>query len=396
VRPSSNKKDIPEGPKPAEDPLKLSWQWVATSSRRERCFEGLLLGCAVGEALSVARNRLSKRRALRILGRTPLRYQFAAGRGIPADRTHALLMTVQAMLQSRADHRSFGRHLRKRVSWYRLGTPFRSIFRGFSPTTLSGSRTVSMPRQLAADPLIRAAAISLMIQGNQHANRWIETSTKQSSVDEVAHELAMLVANAIQIAQLSDSSETNITPIAALECLIAETESQRIKDLLIKLRTPLEKNKSIASTAKSFGWIDGVPSGMDAIAIMAIYAWLRHFSRLRLAIEHAVLLGGECSAVAALTGALSGATLGKRAIPPEWLDKLTFFPHDKTWRRNLVSRVKDWPHGVEDIQQANAQPSQLAGQVVRNFVFGCFSALHFLLRIPAHFMPLPPHKVSRT
>ncbi|MFN9417582.1 MAG: ADP-ribosylglycohydrolase family protein [Pirellula sp.] len=394
MRPSSNQKETPNGSMPSEDLLKLSWQWVAASSRRERCFEGLLLGCAVGEALSVARNRLSRRRALRMFGRKPLRYQFAAGSGIPSDRTHALLLTVQAILQSRADHRSFGRHLRKRVSWYRLGTPFRSLIRGFADIR-SSSQIVSMPQQLTADPLIRAAAISLMIQGNQHANRWIETSTKQCSTNEVATELAMLVGNAIQIAQRLDSSESNISPMSALECLIAETESQQLKDQLAKLRPALGKSKSIASTAKSFGWIDGVPSSMDAIAIMAIYAWLRHFSRLRLAIEHAVLLGGECSAVAALTGALSGATLGKRAIPPEWLDKLTFFPHDKSWRRSLMSRVKDWPHGVEDIQQANAQPSQLAGQIARNCVFGCFSALHFLLRIPTYFMPLPPRKMSR-
>jgi len=128
---------------------------------------------------------------------------------------------------------------------------------------------------------------------------------------------------------------------------------------------------------------------------MSIYAWLRHFSRLRLAVEHTVLLGGECCAVAALTGALSGATLGKRAIPSEWLENLTFFPHDKSWRKNLVSRVKDWPHGVEDVQQANAQPSQVTGQIVRNCVFGCFSVLHFLLRIPARLMPLPQRSESR-
>lgn len=394
MRPNSSQNEKPIDPEPGGDPLELSWQWVAASSRRERCFEGMLLGCAVGEALAVARNRLSRRRAFRLLGRTPLRYQFAAGRGIPSDRTHGLLITVQAMLQSRADHRSFGRHLRNRINWYRLGMPFRSLFRAIT-NFQADSEADAMPRELAADPLIRAAAISLMIQGNQHANRWIETSTKQSSLVEIAPELAMLVGNAIQIAQRADPSNLNVTPSAALECLIAETESQRVKNQLIKLRDPLAKNKSLSVTAATFGWIDGIPPKMDAIAIMAIYAWLRHFSRLRLAVEHTVLLGGESCAVAALTGALSGATLGKRAIPSEWLDNLTFFPHDKPWRKNLVSRVKDWPHGVEDIQQANAQPSQVTGQLVRNCVFGCFSALHFLLRIPARFMPLPPRSASR-
>lgn len=394
MRPSSSKNESPDDPKPGGEPLALSWQWVASSSRRERCFEGMLLGCAVGEALAVPRNRLSRRRALRLLGRTPLRYQFAAGRGIPSDRTHALLHTVQAMLQSRADHRSFGRHLRTRVNWYRIASPIRSLANAFS-SFRNGTASVSMPTQLAADPLIRAAAIGLMIQGNQHANRWIETSTKQSTDTDSANELAMLIANSIQVAQKADAVELSLTPSNALECLIAETESQRLKDQLIKLRRPLLEKKSLKFTAALMGWHDGIPASMDAIAIMAIYAWLRHFTRLRLAVERAVLLGGECNAVAALTGALSGATLGKRAIPPEWLDNLTFFPHDKTWRRNLVSRVKDWPHGVEDIQNANSQPSQMAGQMIRNCVFGCFSALHFLMRIPARIMPLPPRSAPR-
>ena len=394
MRPNSSKNETTDDPNPVGDPLELSWQWVAASSRRERCFEGMLMGCAVGEALAVARNRLSRRRAFRLLGRTPLRYQFAAGRGIPADRTHALLITVQAMLQSRADHRSFGRHLWNRVNWYRLGMPFRSLFRVIT-NFQNGDQSDSMPSKLAADPLIRAAAISLMIQGNQHANRWIETSTKQSSMIESAPELAMLIGNAIQIAQRVEPSNLNVTPSAALECLIAEADSQRVKNLLIKLRDPLAQGKSLAFTAAAFGWIDGIPPKLDAIAIMSIYAWLRHFSRLRLAVEHTVLLGGECCAVAALTGALSGATLGKRAIPSEWLENLTFFPHDKSWRKNLVSRVKDWPHGVEDVQQANAQPSQVTGQILRNCVFGCFSVLHFLLRIPARLMPLPQRSESR-
>lgn len=395
MRPEPDNQATPSETTSAGDPLVLSWQWVASSSRRERCFEGMLLGCAVGEALAISRNGLSRRRAFRLLGRTPLRYQFAAGRGIPSDRTHSLLMTVQAMLQSRADHRSFGRHLRSRVRWYRIGAPIRSLG-GTLAALRDGLRGASMPARLASDPLIRAAAIGLLIQGNQHANRWIEASTKQCSSIELSTSVAMLVANAIQIAQRSDSSEVPISPFTALDCLIEETDDQFLKDQLTKLRKPLAAKKSVSLTAASFGWIDGIPPALDAVAIMAIYSWLRHFSRLRLAVERAALLGGECNAVAALTGAMSGATLGKRAIPPEWLENLSFFPHEKAWRKNIVSRVKDWPHGVEDIQQASAQPSQILGQVVRNCVIGCFSALHFVLRLPARLMPLPPRSKSRT
>ncbi len=51
--------------------------------------------------------------------------------------------------------------------------------------------------------------------------------------------------------------------------------------------------------------------------------------------------------------ALSGASLGKKMIPPEWRKSLRLYPYDREWVENVIARVKDWPHGVEDIQAAH-------------------------------------------
>lgn len=364
----------------------VSWRWVASSSRREKSVEGMILGCAIGEALAIPRDRMPRRRALKIFGATPIRFQFQPGVGVPAERTHGLLMAIQAMLESRADYRAFGRKLQRRLSWYRISFPIRALGRTLRPALASTERIV-MPRGLASDPLIRSVSISLLIQGSQHALPWIEQSARISTRDSRADGSCLLIAHATQLAQMMDPSETPLSPIDAFTKLEGTTEDDELRKGLEKLRGCWKQGLSVGRAAKSMGWGDGIPSDLRAIALIAIYAWLRHPNRFRFAVERTVLLGGECSAAAALVGALSGTTLGKRGIPPEWLKRIRLFPHDKDWREDLINRVKDWPHGVEDIQKARSQPSRILGQLLRNASFSLFKLIHLAIRIPSRLVP---------
>lgn len=342
----------------------------------------MILGCAIGEALALPRDRMPRRRALKIYGGAPLRFQFQPGVGVPSERTHGLLMTIQAMLESRADHRAFGRKLQRRLSWYRLSCPLRTLFRWLRPS-LPGNEQVAMPRELASDPLIRGVPISLMVQGSQHAQPWVEKSTRISLNDGRAEEACLLIAHATQLAQMMDPSETPISPFDAFAKLESTTEDAELQKGLQRLRGCWKQGHSVLRAARTMGWEEGIPSDLRAIALIAIYAWLRHPNRFRLAIERTALLGGECAAAAALAGALSGTTLGKRGIPPEWLKRISLFPHGKDWREDLINRVKDWPHGVEDIQKARSQPSLVFGQLLRNASFSLFKLIHLVIRIPS-------------
>ncbi|XZE32095.1 ADP-ribosylglycohydrolase family protein [Pirellulaceae bacterium SH501] len=364
----------------------VSWRWVASSSRREKSAEGMILGCAIGEALALPRDRMPRRRALKIFGGTPTRFQFQPGVGVPGERTHGLLMTVQAMLESRADHRAFGRKLRRRMAWYRLSFPIRTLGRWVRPSLPAKGR-VPMPRGLASDPLIRGVPISLLIQGSQHAQPWVEQSTRLSVNDGRGEEACLLIAHATQLAQMMDPSETPISPIDAFAKLESTTEDAELQKGLERLRGCWKQGHSVLRAARTMGWEKGIPPDLRAIALIAIYAWLRHPNRFRLAVERTVLLGGECAAAAALVGALSGTALGKRGIPPEWLKRVSLYPHDKDWREDLINRVKDWPHGVEDIQKARSQPSLVLGQLMRNVSFSLFKVIHLAIRIPSRLVP---------
>ena len=362
----------------------MAWNIVVPTHRRERATEGLLLGTGVAEALSLPRHGIHPRVGLKLFGRNPLQYQFVPGIGTTNHRTHALLMTFQAMLQSKATPSLFASNLRRRIAWYQRSFPLRHIY-------THGKRLVARMRNLpvedsvtvglADDPLVRSAVMSVMLQGcADSGTTWFQLGIGVSHSDTRVLNASLLVAYSAQLAQMVDHQ--NIVPTEIVARLVAVTEDSEFRAVLMEMNDALVQNQSIATFAKQQGWANGLPNDVFAAAIIGIYAWLRHPKRFRNCVERTILLGGACSNAAAIAGALSGISLGKRGIPTEWLRRLSTYPHNSKWREGLIERVKDWPHGVDDIQSTAAMPSSIFGQLVRNVVFSGFRILHGLIRLP--------------
>ena len=362
----------------------LPYNIVVPTERRERATEGLLMGCAIAEALSLSRHGIHPRVGLKLFGRNPLQFQFQPGKGVTSHRTHALLMTFQAMLQSKTDPNIFSANLSKRIAWYQRVFPFRNTLIHLSrlasrvkPREFDDSMTFG----LADDPLVRSLVTSLMLQGCvDSATTWFQLSVGVSHADPRVLHASMLVGYAAQLAQMVD--ETSFDSSDIIGRLITVTDEPKLRSLLLEISDSLTKNKTIAAFARQQGWGNGIPSDVFASSIMGIYAWLRHPKRYRNCVERTIMLGGACSSAAVIAGSLSGITLGKRGIPPEWLRHFSLFPHTSQWREQLIERVKDWPHGAEDIHQTRALPSLILGQLGRNFSFSAFQMLHGLIRFP--------------
>ncbi len=362
----------------------VPWNIVVPTHRRERATEGLLFGSAVAEALSLSRHGLHPRVGLKLFGRNPLQYEFVPGVGTTNHRTHALMMTFQAMLQSKADPTLFAVNLRKRIAWYQRAFPLRHIhthvrrlIAKMRIQPLDDSRTVG----LADDPLVRSLVMSIMLQGcADSGTTWFQLGVGVSHLDSRVLNASLLVAYSAQLAQMVD--QQNVVPTEILARLVAVTEDSELRSILMEMDDALTQNHSIATFAKQLGWANGLPNDIFAAVIVGVYAWLRHPKRFRNCVERTILLGGACSSAATIAGALSGISLGKRAIPNEWLRCLSTYPHSSKWREGLIERVKDWPHGVDDIQSTAAMPSSIFGQLVRNGVFSGFRILHGLIRMP--------------
>jgi len=83
---------------------------------------GAILGCAVGDAIGLPYEGLSRRRGIRLLGK-PDRHRFVIGRGMVSDDTEHTCMVAQALCASPSDPEVFTRQLGRRLRWWLLGLP---------------------------------------------------------------------------------------------------------------------------------------------------------------------------------------------------------------------------------------------------------------------------------
>jgi len=89
---------------------------------RQHAIEGALLGTAVGDAIGLPYEGLSRRRASRLLG-LPDRHRFLFGRGMVSDDTEHSCMVLQALVASGDDEEAFARHLAGRLRFWLVGLP---------------------------------------------------------------------------------------------------------------------------------------------------------------------------------------------------------------------------------------------------------------------------------
>lgn len=85
----------------------------------------------------------------------------------------------------------------------------------------------------------------------------------------------------------------------------------------------------LAAAQARFGSKQGISGYVLHSVPFALVAWYHHFGDYRATIEAITQAGGDVDTVAAIAGALAGATTGPAGIPPEW-----------------VADVADWPHGI--------------------------------------------------
>jgi ADP-ribosylglycohydrolase len=371
---------------PSAQPAKIppiSWSVVVPTHRRERAIEGLLLGCSVSEAISQSCQGLRTPEARRIFGRGPLRYPWPTRVGVTSDRTHTLIMTIQAMLKSRTDSHSFSAQLKNRIIAYQLGFPIRyslNKIRQFVRYGLGISKEQMSPG-FGDDPLVRAMVISIMLQGcTNNASRWFQHSLAKTHTDPRSLQAAHLVGHATQLAQVTP--EEDFDSLQAIHRLADGVEDSELRGMLDCARGALENHRSVSFLAKSLGWGKGVPNDNYATAILGIYSWLRHFQDFRRGVERVTLLGGHCVGPAVIAGALNGVSHGSRCMPEEWTERLSLFPYDSAWMELVIERVKEWPHGAEDIQNSHGVPSRIPLQLYRNVANTCSSCLRRLLRLP--------------
>jgi len=346
---------------------------------------GALLGTAVGDALGLPREGLSRQRARKLFGPKPLAHRFLFGRGMISDDTEHACMVSQALLASGGDPTAFARSLAWRLRFWLLGLPagiglstLRAICRlwlGF-PVSRSGVRSAGNGPAMRA-PLLGAVA------GNEldPLARLVAISTRITHSDGRAEQGALVIAMACRYAVTRTSNQTDRNEFFQL--ILEQLTEDELKEALKLVEAALRDDMTAEAVAAKLALNQGVTGYVVHTVAMSIFCWLRHPGDFRAAVEEVILLGGDTDTTGAITGALAGATLGASAIPQEWLNGIVEWPRSVRWMKRLAARLSSQLLRKKE----HARPLRLfwPGLLLRNVVFTIAVLCHGFRRL------LPPY-----
>lgn len=351
---------------------------------RQEHIHGLILGVALGESLGLARRGLSRRKALRRYGRTPLRFRFVPKRGVYSEYTRIMLVNAQGLLNCRSDVRLFRRAFAWRLSWYLLSVPF-----GINRANLRAGLKAWLMRlgvQTGQNIDCNGAATrtlfsAIATNGTGHRlQRWVEESTRLTHTHPEALRQSAVLAILADEAVTTKPGELDYHKV--IERIVEVAASNKEWSTALKaLETFLDAGRSPAAVARHFGWTKRI-DGCRPMTIMTTYCWLRYPEDFRRATESAIRLGGDSACLGAVVGGLVGSHIGQKRIPKDLRKQLAGNPHGPEWIEELAERFSHWPHGSDDLHLAPAESVDPLMQIIRNTLMFPVWGLHVLSRIP--------------
>ena len=335
---------------------------------------GSLLGTAVGDALGLPYEGMSRERVGKFIGH-PLHHRFILGRGMLSDDTEHTLMLTAALIENRDDAAGFQRALGKRLRWWLAGLPAavglgtaRAILCLWMGVPASKSGVLSAGNGAA----MRSAILGVAFRDDAFKRReFSRAACHVTHRDLRAEESCRLVTEA---AALAAKSLPTSKVLAALEALLV---SEEMRHRFAQLQTALEEKRPVSAYAEEIGCGLGVSGFAPDTVAVALYAWLRCRGRFDTAVRSVIECGGDTDTVAAITGGIIGSEVGEAGIPREWIDCLYDYPRSVHYIRRMARSLEG--HATK----APRVPWPLV--LLRNFLFLVLVLGHGLRRL------LPPY-----
>ncbi len=302
---------------------------------------GILFGTAVGDALGLPLEGLSPRRAKRLFP-GPLRHRFLLGRGMLSDDTEHTFMVAQALLEEADDPDIFVRNFAWRLRFWFLSLPAGvglatakaciKLLLGFSPKR-SGVFSAGN------GPAMRSAIFGIVLGDKDKRRQFVEAATRITHTDPKALTGALAVA---EIAALAASWQFETKPeIAEVVDVLQniEPKDDTWNRLVGQMNDSWKTGLSVQEFADTLSLQNGVGGYVYQTVPVALYAWLRHYGDFRQTLESVIRCGGDTDTVAAIGGALVGATVGESGIPPEWIAGIRDCPISVRLLKQVAERL---------------------------------------------------------
>lgn len=343
-------------------------------------YAGLLIGTAVGDALGLPAEGVSRGRIKKFY-RGVWRHRFILGCGMVSDDTEHTLFVAQALLTYPDDATVFRHCLARKFQLWLLGMPagiglatLKSILRlwlGYSPEC-SGVFSAGN------GPAMRSAIIGAYFANDESRRRaYVSASTRITHIDPKAETAALAVAETAAWALNANFSIDHL--FVTLAQLSNDTEWKTVIEQIV---VSLKANKSVLEFADAIGLERGITGYAYHTVPVALYAFVRHGDDYRAVLEAVLNCGGDTDTVGAITGALIGARIGAAGIPGEWRDKICDQPRSIKLLNEIAHRLgKQKLSGIAVGPVCYFWPLLL----VRNLIFLLVVLIHGFRRL------LPPY-----
>lgn len=304
---------------------------------RLQLIEGCLLGCAVGDAIGLPYEGMSTRRARRF-ARLPLHHRFLPGYGMVSDDTDHSVFVAQAMLRGQGDAEKF----RSCLAW-RFRLWFLCLPAGIGFATLRGILRLWLGMRHSGvfsagnGPSMRSAIIgATWSHDTKHRRAHVHASTLLTHTDPKAFVGALAVAEVA--AQLVSGSWRQKPDVGAFISLLAGISADASwQSVVAGMRAACDSPDTMGFALQQFGSPQGISGYVLHSVPFALLAWYHHFGDYRATIESITQAGGDVDTVAAIAGALAGATSGTDGIPQTWIKNLVDWPHSTGYMRALAT-----------------------------------------------------------
>jgi len=353
---------------------------MALISEKSR-MRGVLLGTAVGDALGLPAEGVSRRRVARLFDK-PWRHHLIFGHGMVSDDTEHTVFTSQALIAHPDSAARFARRFAWSLRWWFLSLPagiglgtLRSIVRlwlGFSPDN-SGVRSAGNGAAMRVAPI---GAVFWREPDLQEA--YVVASTRVTHRDPRALVGARVVATLCAWCFAHPGGERPDPD--EFEQLLRRCGSDDPQWLEIAdgIAHAVAQDWQVQQYADSLGLGAGVSGYIYHTVPVVSFAWYRHFGDFEATLSSVLDCGGDADTTGAIAGALAGAVVGDQGIPPSWIEGIVDWPRGPKLLYRLADRLSDV---AQSKRPTRAVPYFWPGLVIRNLLFLVVVLLHGFRRL---------------
>ncbi|MEF8873585.1 MAG: ADP-ribosylglycohydrolase family protein [Candidatus Thermoplasmatota archaeon] len=295
-----------------------------SKEERQDKFRGCMLGSALGDAVGeLAFKYPSKEKLLSVVkDADEVRY---------TDDSAMAIGIAESLIENQGElnQHHLGETFRKNYQeepWrgYGQGPPkiFRMVARKEKESYVEAAETLfDGEGSMGNGSAMRIAPVGIFFEDEEKVAEEAERSAEVTHTHELGRDGAAVLASAINIASnrsSKDSSVERLKPVETAERLskIAKTEvfTEALEDVKRFVKTKTEREVAAEELGTGVLIHRSVP--------YAIFSFLMATSSFEEALMNAIMVRGDRDTIGAMTGALSGAYLGKSSIPDDLIQKL--------------------------------------------------------------------------